>query len=191
VLEVQDDGAAAPVLRERAVAWASAIAETHGGALEVDAGLDGHGATLRAVLPAAGRLPATKPRTTTADLPRGSGLVLVIDDDPMVRRVITSSLATLGYRTIEAVSGGEAIELFRALHDEIRAIVLDMVMPGMTGKATYQALHAIDDKVPVLLMSGHTLNEQVQEILDLGVRNFISKPYSISVLANAMAELLR
>jgi DNA-binding NarL/FixJ family response regulator len=68
--------------------------------------------------------------------------------------------------------------------------VLDMVMPGMTGRATYLALREIDASVAVLLMSGHTLNEHVQEILDLGVRNFVSKPYSIGALAKAMAELV-
>jgi signal transduction histidine kinase len=204
VLEVKDDGPGVSAdVRERSqpdsakpdggpgLSNVFAIVESHGGSVEVDAGLDGRGTTMRVVLPAAVRLPMTKPRTATADLPRGNGLVLVIDDDPMVRRVITGSLATLGYRTIEAVSGGEAVEIFRALHDEVRAVVFDMVMPGMTGKVTYQSLRAIDGKVPVLLMSGHTLNEQVQEILDLGVRSFISKPYSISVLAHAMAELLQ
>jgi CheY-like chemotaxis protein len=69
--------------------------------------------------------------------------------------------------------------------------VLDMVMPGMTGRATYLALREVDRNVPVLLMSGHTLNEHVQEILDLGVRSFVSKPYSIAALATAMTELTR
>ena len=58
-------------------------------------------------------------------------------------------------------------------------------------RATYLALREIDPNVPVLLMSGHTLNENVQEILDLGVRNFVSKPYSISALAKAIAELIQ
>jgi DNA-binding NarL/FixJ family response regulator len=83
------------------------------------------------------------------------------------------------------------VEIYRARHDEIRAVVLDMVMPGMTGRATYLALREVDRNVAVLLMSGHTLNEHVQEILDLGVRSFVSKPYSIGTLAKAIAEIVQ
>jgi signal transduction histidine kinase len=166
------------------------IVEAHNGSVEVDVGLDGRGTTMRVVLPAAGRPPVPRSRPTMADLPKGTGTLLVIDDDNMVRKVVSSSLNVLGYQTIEATDGSDAIEIYRARHDEIRAVVLDMVMPGMTGKATYLGLREIDPTVIVLLMSGHTLNEQVQEILDLGVRSFVSKPYSIAVLAKAMAELI-
>jgi signal transduction histidine kinase len=168
-----------------------AIVEGHGGTVEVDAGIDGTGTTMRVVLPAARRQAAIKSSPTPVDLPRGNGLVLVVDDDQMVRKVIAGSLGSLGYKTIEATSGPHAIEVYRARHAEIRAVVLDMVMPGMAGKATYLGLRDVDSNVAVLLMSGHTLNEQVQEILDLGVRSFVSKPYSIAALAAAIAELTR
>jgi signal transduction histidine kinase/CheY-like chemotaxis protein len=167
------------------------IVEGQGGTVEIDAGIDGRGTTMRVVLPAASRAPAVRTRALVADLPKGSGTVLVVDDDHMVRRVVSSSLTALGYQTLEATSGSDAVSLYRAHHDQVRAVVLDMVMPGMTGRATYLALREVDPRVVVLLMSGHTLNEQVQEILDLGVRSFVSKPYSIAVLARAMAELLQ
>jgi two-component system cell cycle sensor histidine kinase/response regulator CckA len=117
--------------------------------------------------------------------------ILVVDDDPMVRKVVVGTLDSVGYQTIEAVSGANAIEIYRARHDEIRAVVLDMVMPDMTGKATYLALRQIDSDVAVLLMTGHLFNPQVQELLDLGVRSYISKPYSIADLAAAVTALLR
>jgi signal transduction histidine kinase len=209
VLEVKDDGAGMPDdVRARVLApgFASAaagadrgiglptvmgIVESHGGKLEIERGIDGAGATVRVVLPAVIRPPAPRSRITAADLPRGSGLVLVVDDDTMVRKVVSGSLASLGYKTVEAVSGTEAIEIYRERHHEIRAVVLDMVMTGMAGRATYLGLREINAGVAVLLMSGHTLNEQVQEILDLGVRAFVTKPYSIATLATAMAELTR
>ena len=167
------------------------IAESHGGSIEIDAGLGGRGTTMRVVLPAARRPPVSKAPTTLAELPKGTGMILVVDDDAMVRKVVASSLGALGYDTVEANGGGEAVRIYRERHDEIRGVVLDMIMPVMTGRATYLALREIDPKVPVLLMSGHTLNENVQEILDLGVRNFVSKPYSISALAKAIAELIQ
>jgi signal transduction histidine kinase len=166
------------------------IAERHGGSVEVDAGLDGRGTTMRVVLPAA-RRPVALPRTPVADLPKGSGLVLVVDDDPMVRKVVSGSLSSLGYQVVEARDGSDAIAIYRARHAEIRAVVLDMMMPGMTGRSVYLALREIDHRVAVLLMSGHSMNDQIQEILDLGVRSFVSKPYSIAVLAAAIAELVR
>src|SRR5689334_22696994 len=101
----------------------------------------------------------------------------------MVRKVVVGTLDSLGYQTIEAKSGANAIDIYRARHDEVRAVVLDMVMPDMTGKATYLALRRIDESVAVLLMTGHFLNAQVQELLDLGVRSYISKPYTIAELA--------
>jgi len=211
VLEVIDDGPGMPAgLRARLLEPRAArkaqdservlgaglttvleIVEGYGGMLEIDDGLDGRGTTMRAALPAARRAPAVKTRATAADLPKGSGLVLVVDDDPMVRKVVASSLGSLGYKTIEAVSGPAAVEIYRKHRDEVRAVVLDMVMPGMAGKAAYLALREVDPNVAVLLMSGHTLNEQVQEILDLGVRSFVSKPYSIAELAAAIALLMK
>ncbi|HSR97360.1 MAG TPA: response regulator [Kofleriaceae bacterium] len=173
----------------RGLASVRAIALAHGGAIEIGNGLDGRGTAIRVLLPAADQPRTPRPRIAPAELPRGSGLILVVDDDHMVRKVVTGSLGALGYTTIEALSGSDAIEIYRAQHDQIRAVVLDMVMPDMAGKATYLALRAIDSNVAVLLMSGHTMNEQVQEILDLGVRRFVSKPYSIGALATALAEL--
>jgi len=210
MLEVKDDGPGIPAeIRDRVfdpyfttkttgpqrgtglgLATVLGITESHGGTVEIDTGLGGRGTTMRLLLPAASKPPPVKTHPTAAELPKGSGMILVVDDDPMVRKVVTSSLGVLGYQTVEAGGGPEAVRIYRDRHDEIRGVVLDMVMPGMTGRATYLALREIDANVPVLLMSGHTLNEHVQEILDLGVRNFVSKPYSIGALAKAMAELV-
>jgi signal transduction histidine kinase/CheY-like chemotaxis protein len=210
VLEVKDDGPGIPAeIRDRVfepyfttkttgpergtglgLATVFGITESHGGSVEIDAGLGGLGTTMRVVLPAARRQPVARSLPTVADLPKGTGMILVVDDDPMVRKVVSSSLGVLGYQTVEAVGGSDAVKIYGERHHEIRAVVLDMVMPGMTGRATYLALREIDPSVAVLLMSGHTLNEHVQEILDLGVRNFVSKPYSIGALAKAMAELI-
>ena len=166
------------------------IVEAHGGKVEVDSGLDGAGTALRVVLPAAPRS-AARVRIAPADLPRGSGAILVVDDDAMVRKVVAGSLASLGYTPVEAISGDDAIEIYRQRQGEIRAVVLDMMMRGLEGRATYLGLRDVNPSVAVLLMSGHSLNEQVQEILDLGVKSFVSKPYSIAQLASAMADLLK
>jgi CheY-like chemotaxis protein len=121
--------------------------------------------------------------------PVGSGTILVVDDDATVRRALARSLGLFGYQAIEAASGAEAVDLYRARRSEIRAVLLDMVMPGMSGRSTYLALREIDPDVSVILMSGYTLNDQVQEILDLGVKAFVTKPHSADHLAELLGEI--
>jgi signal transduction histidine kinase/CheY-like chemotaxis protein len=211
VLEVTDNGPGIPPeLRERVfepyfttktkgpergtglgLATVLGIAEAHGGSCEVAERIGVRGTTIRIFLPAAAqRAKAEKlPKTTKA--PTGTGMLLVVDDDAIVRRAVASALKNLGYTTREAESGEDAVEIYRTHHAELRAVVLDMVMPGMNGKATYLALREIDPNVPVVLMSGYTLNDEVQEILDLGVKTFVSKPYSVDALATALAMIMR
>lgn len=211
VLEVCDNGVGiAPELRDRVfepyfttktkgpdrgtglgLATVLGIVELHGGSIEVDVGLEGRGTTVRVYLPATGRPrePALAPRRTVA-VPPGTGLLMVVDDDPTVRHAVAHAIETLGYSTVEATSGVDAVEIYRAHKDEIRGIVLDMVMPQMSGRATYLALREIEPEVAVLLMSGYAVNEEVQEILDLGVRAFLPKPHSVEQLAEALATML-
>ena len=209
VLEVADDGPGIPAaLRERVfepyfttktkgadrgtglgLATVLGIVESHGGSCEIAGGLEGRGTTLRIYLPAAERA-AKSPTIAKPIVARtGSGMLLVVDDDPVVRRAVAAALGNLGYTTVEAENGMDAVDIYRTHHDELRAVVLDMVMPGMNGKATYLALREIDPDVAVVLMSGYTMNDEVQEILDLGVRAFVSKPYAVEALANALAEI--
>ncbi len=212
VLEVSDNGPGIPeALRDRVfepyfttktkgaargaglgLATVFGIVQTHGGSVESDLGLDGVGATLRVSLPwTRGSSPAPPIRAERAGpaAPRATGVVLVVDDDAIVRRAVAAALGTLGYRTVDATGGADAVARYRAHRDELTAVLLDMAMPGMGGRATYLALCEIDSTVAVLLMSGYTHNEEVQEILDLGVRGFVSKPYSVELLGDALAAL--
>ncbi len=212
VLEVCDNGAGVdPGVRDRVfepyfttktkgpdrgtglgLATVLGIVELHGGSVEVDAGLDGRGTTLRVFLPSTGRAmePAVAPRRVAA-VPPGSGMLMIVDDDAIVRRAVAKAVETLGYSTVEATSGTDAVEIYRAHKEEIRGIVLDMVMPQMSGRATYVALREIDPAVPVLLMSGYSVNEEVQAILDLGVKAFVAKPHSVEQLAEALSVALQ
>jgi len=160
------------------------ITESHGGAVEVTTGIAGGGTTLRIYLPAATVAVAAPVKRAEVAFARGTGTVLIVDDDPIVRGSVASALETLGYHTVEAASGRDAIDHVNT-GAELHAILLDMVMPGMGGKETYLGLRELTD-VPVILMSGYTLNEEVQQILDLGVRSFVSKPYSLETLATAL-----
>ncbi len=209
VLEVSDDGTGIPPeLRERVfepyfttkqlgpdrgtglgLATVSGVVEVHGGSTELDVGLDGRGTTIRIYLPAAAVAAPTKPVAVRGRVPHTQLVVLVVDDDALVRNALVRSLRG-GYKAIlEAASGTEAVELYRAQGHEIDVVMLDMVMPVMSGRATYLALREIDPAVKVVLMSGYTMNDEVQAILDLGVKGFLTKPVTLEEIATKLAEV--
>jgi signal transduction histidine kinase/CheY-like chemotaxis protein len=210
VLEVSDDGPGIPPeIRERVfepyfttkiagsvkgtglgLATVFGIAKSHNATVEIDTGLDGTGTTLRLAFPVATAHPRRVETVASTEIAPGSGTVLVVDDDRMVRRAVATTLRGLGYFTFEAASGREAVQLFREHHAIIKAVVLDMIMPGMGGSATFAAMRAIDPEVAVLVMSGYTLNDDVQLLLDSGARGFMMKPYSVEALARSLADVI-
>jgi signal transduction histidine kinase/ActR/RegA family two-component response regulator len=210
VLEVADNGSGIPPeLRERVfepyfttktsgsqrgtglgLATVFGIVESHKGNIEIGDGLDGTGVTVRVTLPAAPWAAAEKPKEGPRPVDPGSGTILVVDDDLLVRRAVAMTLRGLGYTTLEAGSGIEALDLYRQHRALIRAVVLDMIMPGMSGRATYMAMREVDPTVTVLLMSGYTKNEDVQALLEQGARGFVMKPYSVDALARSLAAAL-
>ncbi len=120
-----------------------------------------------------------------------SGLVLIIDDEEIMRTNATAILKECGLQTITAESGRRGIDIFRNHYKEISGVLLDMAMPNMSGKDTFIELKKIDPGVKVLLTSGFKHDERVKEVLNLGVHSFIQKPYTINALSKAMSILLK
>lgn len=118
---------------------------------------------------------------------RGTGTVLVVDDERAVREALATALRGLGYRVLCAEDGASAVELVCGEND-IDAVLLDMVMPHMDGRATYLALREVRPDVRVVLTTGFALNEEAQRILNLGVREFIAKPFSVEALSQVIAR---
>jgi CheY-like chemotaxis protein/anti-sigma regulatory factor (Ser/Thr protein kinase) len=209
VLEVADDGPGIPPeLRDRVfepyfttktpergtglgLATVFGIVENHGGTIEIAPGLDGRGTTMRVRLPASRTVAAPSEPVVMREVPAGTGTVLVVDDDELVRRSVASALRSLGYDTLEAEGGSQALDVYRERRRDLRAVVLDMVMPGMNGRATLAAMRAVNPEIPVLLMSGYTINEDIQAVLDDGASGFLSKPYSVEMLARSLADVIR
>ena len=120
-----------------------------------------------------------------------NSLVLLVDDEEMILDVGSAMLENLGYRVLKARGGESGLEEFSAHCGEIDLVILDMIMPDLSGKDVFARMKEIDPKVRVLLSSGYSLNSQANEILESGCEGFIQKPFSLQVLSTKIRKVLR
>jgi PAS domain S-box-containing protein len=116
--------------------------------------------------------------------------VLVVDDEELVRVFVTELLQTAGHRVTLCRDANEALQYFRAHHEDVDLVILDMIMPGMGGLDLYRAISELDPHVRVLLASGYSLEKKAQALLDEGVLGFVQKPFSAEELEHAVASAL-
>lgn len=171
------------------LASAYGIVKGHGGFIKVYSE-KGQGTTITFFLPAAeGR--AINQIPSPVRLQKGTETILVIDDEEMTLRVTMEMLENLGYRALGADSGQEGLELYRQNSADIALVMLDMIMPGMSGCETFDALKKMDPEVNVILSSGYSLNGQARAIIDRGCRGFIQKPFGIEALSEKIWTSLK
>lgn len=113
-------------------------------------------------------------------------LVLVVDDDAMVRRTTTATLAELGYNVVEAPGGATAVEIVRARPDRFSVVLLDLVMPGMTGSETFRALTAIRPDLPVVVCTGYAADAHIDTDVKRRIAGLVQKPFTAERLARAL-----
>ncbi len=118
------------------------------------------------------------------------GTVLFIDDEDIVRAIGAELLKSLGLNVLLAGSGHEALDLIKQHRDEISLILLDMVMPELNGKECYMEILKIMPEANVVLCSGFTPDADIRELEGKGVKGFISKPFYMANLREAMATYL-
>ena len=164
------------------------VVHLHRGAIKVDSAA-GEGATFTVLLPK-GTLAAPDVASDLA-VPSGSGLVLVVEDEAMLRQLATTALTHLGYRALTACDGVEGVDLFRTHHHELAGVLLDLKMPRKSGRETFTEMRAIDANVPVLLCSGYGDNEEAQGLISLGAIGLLPKPYRIGELAEQISRFKR
>ncbi len=149
----------------------------------------GEGATFRVVLPALTQRPERRdPLPTSAPTTYPSGAVLLVDDDPSIRALGQRMLEKLGFQTLLAADGREALTIFRHRFREIACVILDLSMPRLDGEATLAELQHIHPTTPVILSSGHTENDIGQRFAGKGLAAFIQKPYTIQNLNEALEK---
>jgi PAS domain S-box-containing protein len=125
---------------------------------------------------------------TETELPRGSGTVLLVEDDEVMRTTARLMLEELGYDVISARDGQEAVERYREDPAAIDAVLLDMVMPRMSGRDTFLAIRAIDPQARVLLASGFSDQSTIQDLRAEGLLGFVEKPYRLAALGRALRQ---
>jgi PAS domain S-box-containing protein len=162
--------------------------KNHAGFIGVESAM-GKGTTFTLLLPATERQ-ATDDKTPTAMLVRGTGTVLVVDDEEQIVNVCARLLQKFGYDVLTATGGVQAIELVRRFGAKISLVLLDMTMPEMNGRQTYEALQKIQPGIKVLLSSGCSVEGQAQALLDGGCNGFIQKPFDAATLSVQVRKVL-
>jgi PAS domain S-box-containing protein len=165
------------------------VVTSHRGAIAVTSE-PGHGTTFRFVLPLTGTVPAALAAASPAARWRGEGLVLVVDDEPSVQQVAVHLLEGMGFTTLTAADGVEAVALARKHSDRLRLVLLDLIMPRKDGVETLGELHRLNPAVPVILMSGFTGNLGLERFEQAKPAALLAKPFSPETLQARLREIL-
>jgi two-component system, cell cycle sensor histidine kinase and response regulator CckA len=165
------------------------IVKNHEGFIKVYSEV-GDGTRFKVYLPAVEDI--TVPQFEDLSILSGDGeLILIVDDEPLIQQVTKTSLEDNNYRTLLASDGIEAIALYAQHKQEISVVLMDIMMPSMGGVTALRALHKLNPQLRAIAMSGLASNSQLTELGSLGVKAFLSKPYTAIELFDTLHKVLR
>jgi len=164
------------------------IVQDHRGEILVKSEV-GKGTTFSILLPCSTE--KSKEEQEESPVKTGNGLILLVDDEDLNRTLGSEILEQLGYNVLIAESGHEAIRIFKDKHEEIDIVILDMIMPLMTGSEAFSIMKEIDKNCKVIISSGYTHNENIDELIQNNLAKFINKPYKISELSQILDSILK
>jgi CheY-like chemotaxis protein len=126
-----------------------------------------------------------------SDSVSGSGGVLIVDNEDLVLSVAAEMIEKMGYQVFKAGSGGEALEILKRKKNQIDLVILDMIMPDMSGSQTFDQLMALAPSIRVILSTGYSLDGHAAEIMERGCRGVLQKPFTFQTLALKIKEVLQ
>lgn len=166
------------------------VVRGHNGALKVYSE-EGRGSTFKCLLPAAvGTVTGALTGQQSTMKWRGSGTVLVVDDEASVRAVAARILEHYGFNVLVAADGPDAIEIFREQAERIVCVLLDMTMPQLDGEAVFRTVQQIKPGTRVVLMSGYTEQDVTVQFAGKGLAGFLAKPFTVDELRSKLREVL-
>jgi CheY-like chemotaxis protein len=161
------------------------------GRISVDSKM-GQGTCVRILLPVRTIPEPGEPLTANPDVRRSGSAVLIVDDEPQIRKMAAAILKKEGIAVVEASNGKEAIERLLAPGPDIRVVLLDMAMPEMTGEEALPSIRQLRPDVRVIVSSGYSDTEVKHHFDPLAVHSFLPKPYtSQQLLAQILPALGR
>lgn len=168
------------------LATVHAIVRDHGGHIRVESE-SGEGTTFEVLLPCGSSRPEVDPRHTSRTGVHLRGVVLLADDESLIRAASQRVLQHAGLEVIEACDGAQAVDLYSSNADRVDLIILDLDMPHMDGEQAFHRLHALAPNVPILISSGYIDGERERSLREAGVDGLLHKPYDSVALLKAVA----
>jgi CheY-like chemotaxis protein len=164
------------------------IVKNHGGVINVESEV-GAGTTFSVYIPAVEHA-IRRAVTSEVRATGGRETILIVDDEETIRALVKDILEEKGYVVHGAADGSAAVDLYREKGTSIDLVILDMTMPGMGGRETFEKLRELNPGVRVILSTGYTADERTRELLSSGIKAFVQKPYKMDELAAAVRKVL-
>jgi CheY-like chemotaxis protein len=167
------------------------IAKGHNGHITVHSAPN-RGSTFQLVFPLASEqsIPAAKPSMPAIPVPQTQLLIMLVDDEDVVRRSAGRVVRQSGHRVIFARSGEEALRIYGETQPRPDLVLMDLNMPGMTGDQAFKELKAMDPQAPVVFVSGYWDGALERELRSLGALGFVQKPYEAATLRDAIVQAM-
>ena len=114
--------------------------------------------------------------------------ILIIDDNKSLRETLCDIIVSEGFVPLEASAGKQGFEIYKANKADIDFVILDLIMPEISGIETFYMLKKFDENVKIIVYSGYNENEDVLEMLKNGAKGFLHKPFRINELISIIKQ---
>ncbi|NQS98976.1 MAG: PAS domain S-box protein [candidate division Zixibacteria bacterium] len=171
------------------LSMAYGIVKGHEGWMEVQS-IIGKGTTFKVFLPRVDELPAETVEKEPEIAQGGDETILLVDDEEIVRNLGTSILQQFGYNILTAIDGADAVEIYQKMGAEIDLVILDLTMPKKSGRETFLDLKKANPEVKIVISSGFSRIGSVDDLMKMGAKGFVQKPYRIGQLLSTVREAL-